>query len=934
MLAKFLFCMFIYFTRSQNVCLQRVSQQWQERTDMKVKHTLLLGLVGAALVLTGCGGMAPTSSSSSSSSEQSKSGESSEQSQSTESSSSSASSATSSGDPFDPSEYSPAFGTKDYSTVSWQEKSKILAALETYTLRNHTGGIPLYDDASYEQFSQRALNGLPSRKYLTNYGFGVGYGDFKGSRMMNTAEIVESVEEWKDYFHGYTSTDSGTFNGWDATGADVSDRMSMITSSYFGVKANKDYTSYSWLGSLSLDDAPIMLDADGNVVENYGEEDLSQFWRVRVHTGEGYTYHTAPTSKWKSKYDGRQVQLQDYLTPFKAMLDNKLVRASELVSDTSGFQGAMEYYYLNTKTEDSWKSVGIQINEKENAIEFAFIQPQSMFRARTSLSSMLYSPVPAEFLTDIKGASNYGLRTSSDDNYAVFDNILSFGAYIPEYWQKDNRIVYKANPDYYEADDFHYAGYTEDVYAGESGPKTAYEAFLANKLDEVSIPVEYLEAHKNDTNVLRTEGSTIIKLNVNSTTADEWEYYFGESGSITTHKKKDYWSSEPIMANSDFLDGVYFAINRKELADAAGRNPATAYLSNAYMLDPTGTVSYRASAAGKSVLADYETAAGNEYCYSKDLAGQYFRAAAETLIANGDYDKGDEIHVKAIYRYQNTIENLGKYIQDYIEKTFNEYCGDLLTFHYDMEVGGNSYTDAYTRMDHGEFDFAEGAISGNVLNPLEFMNTCSSVKNINQGFNLNWGHRTDVMGEDTVPVFYTDPITGEKLSWAYDALWNASQGFTPVDEGVATPVGYDQSLSEEGNNVRYTCYFSQAAVDDDGNSVYDFSIHDFAIISSANAGGFDGGYYVDVKFNPKSVREGGNVSDDAYLFFDVPKATIESNCAQVAKNSGTQEYFRFYFTILYTIRLESGISVTKTVSVDIGAALTDYGMKPQTGLGA
>ena len=922
--------MFIYFTRSK----QRVSKSpllGKKGKNMKAKFSLLLGLVGASMVLASCGG---TSSSTPGSSATPAASSAAEGGQSSQAGPESVTPTPSSTSPVTPEEdYSPAYGTKDYSTASWQEKSKILASLETYTLRNHTGGIPLYDDASYEQFSQRALNGLPSRKYLTNYGFGVGYGDFKGSRMMNTAEIDESVEEWKDYFHGYTSTDSGTFNGWDATGADVSDRMSMISSNYFGVKANKDYTSYSWVGSLSRDDAPIMLDAKGNVVSEYGEEDLSQFWRVRVHTGEGYTYHTAPTSKWKSKYDGRQVKLEDYLTPFKAMLDNKLVRASELISDTSGFQGAMTYYYENTKTEDSWSKVGIQLNREENAIEFEFIQPQSMSRARTALSSMLYSPVPAEFLEDIKGAKNYGLRTSGSDNYSVFDNVLVFGAYIPEFWQKDNRLVYKSNEDYFEADDFHYAGYTEDVYAGETGPKNAYEAFQNNKLDEVSIPVEYLEAHKNDTNVLRTEGSTIIKLNVNSTTADEWEYYFGETGTITTHKKKDYWSSEALMANSDFLDGVYFSINRKELADAAGRNPATGYLSNAYMLDPTGTVSYRASDAGKSVLAPYVEASGNEYCYSRDLAGQYFRSAAETLIANGDYDRGDKITVRAVYRYQTTIDNLGKYIKKYIEETFNEYCDGLLTLTYAPEVGGSNYTDAYTRMDHGEFDFAEGAISGNVLNPLDFMNTCSSVHNINQGFNLNWGHRTDIMGEDTVPCYYTDPYTGENLTWAYDALWNASQGFTPVDDGVATPVGYDQSIEESGNNIRYTCYFSQAAVDDDGESVYDFEIKDFALISSANAGGFDGGYYYsDYKFSGKSVRQGGNVSDDAYLFFDIPKSAIEANCKNVAKTEGTQEYFSLYFTILYTIRLDSGISVTKTVNVNIGGALEDYGMRPQSGI--
>lgn len=163
-----------------------------------------------------------------------------------------------------------ASGTLDYSQDSYEDKAEVLYSLEKYALDNFTAGIPLYDDASYEQFSARVT--LPSTKYLTNYGFGTPYGTINPTGTMYNGPINESVEEWKSYFHGYTTVDSGTFNAWDSQGSDVSDRMSMISSSYFGVKANADHSDYYWVGSLSMTDEPIMLDANGQVIENPSED--------------------------------------------------------------------------------------------------------------------------------------------------------------------------------------------------------------------------------------------------------------------------------------------------------------------------------------------------------------------------------------------------------------------------------------------------------------------------------------------------------------------------------------------------------------------------------------------------------------------------------------------------------------------------------------
>ncbi len=823
-----------------------------------------------------------------------------------------------------------ADGAYDFSELDWRERSKILASLEYYALRNHTAGIPLYDDASYEQFSQRVT--LPSTKYLTNYGFGTSYGKIDAEGLMNDKTINEPTEKWKSYFHGYTSTDSGTFNAWNSNGSDVSERSSMITSSYFGVKANADNTSYSWVGSLSQTDAPIMLNEKGEAVEDAASDATSKYWRVKVKTGGNLTYHTAATSKWKSKYDGMQVKLEDYLTPFKALLLSNMVRTSTLVSDTSGFEGAMDFFYNNEKSKylNDWANsgVGIQLNEEESAIDFTFIQPKSASYARTSLASSLFSPMPQEFLEDLgsgsftKGTTNYGIiGNSSDGSFTdVFDNILVLGAYIPEYWQQKVKLVYAANKDYFEASDFHYDGYSEVIFEGTTADEDAYKAYLNNQLDEVTIPLSQLSDHKNDPTVLRTEGSTIIKLNLNTTTPEEWEYYFGTNGTIATHPATNYWSTQALMSNDDFLDGLYYCINREELANMAGKNPAASYLSSAYMLDPEGVVSYRDSSYGKGVLANFQKAANNEYCYSRSLAQSYFKRAGDALVASGEYEKGEEIELVGLYRYQKTIDNLGSYIKKYVEDAFNEANkgSSGLTLTLNLKTAGNNYTDCYTKMDNGEFDIAEGAITGNVLNPLEFMNTLSTNKTLNSGFCLNWGKRTDRLHESGSTTRYAATYNG--LDYSYDALWNASQGFTPVDSGIAIPVGDEAKIEYNASKktVDFSAKFSSNVTDDMGNLLYSFSAKDVAIITSNAYGGFDGGYYVndpDLKVNPN-----GEIS------FSIKTSEVETIAKRVASSVGTtQNYFRVYFTLVYSVQRPNG-KVTKSSLIDVSGLLADYGI--------
>ncbi|MDY6094412.1 MAG: ABC transporter substrate-binding protein [Candidatus Enteromonas sp.] len=862
-----------------------------------------------------------------------------------------------------------ANGSFDFSSYDWQEKTKITAALEKYAMDNFTAGIPLYDDSSSEAFSQRV--NPKSQKYITNYGFGIMEGTLDpNGYMYDNNTIVEPREEYRSYFHGYTNTDSGTFNGWNATGSDVSDRMSMISSGYFGVEMNATQDGYSWKGELSRDSYPVMLELNPGrdffdsgsdatrfketIIKDENDPNVDKtgvYWRVYLHVGEGYAYNAVPGSKWagKAEFDGRKVQIEDYITPFKAMLDKSMVRATELMTDSGGFYGTSNYKYGSSHTMETWNStVGIVVREdlcteEYGVIDFRFISPHAATTARTALSSSLYSPVPQAFLDAIGGANNYGVRGSTANSR--FDNFLCFGAYIPVEWQDQKELIYKKNENYHDAARYHFNGYVEKVYTSDKADELAWEDFKLNKLDQCTIPVSALVRGESYAKTYRTEGSTIIKINLNTCTVDEWNYFFGPDGKVYKHsdpsvatKGNGKWNGvKTIMSNRDFLRGFFYAINREELAKTAGRNPAISYLSNAYMIDPTGKQSYRASEAAKSVVQTYIDDSGSDYCYNRDLAALYFKKCGEALHDMGW--ENEEITIEGFYRYQSTIDNLGDYIKKGVASVFNEACKKFgLTLDVQLKVGGTNYTDTYTIMDHGEFDFAEGAVSGNVLDPLNFMSTTSSSASLNQGFNLNWGHPTNKLGKR--PAVYTPLPTEDKtydeLHWSFDALWTASQGFCVVENGETTELGANQRFlgpdqsddstgaTAKSSEILFLMDMPDGAFDENGDCYYSFeALDEMAIFPNDDAGTSQGGYY----FRSGKLVPGTELN--GYIAVTMPLTDVKGNCQDIA-NAIKRDVTRFtvQFYLRYKVFPGKSNELIKQMIVVSEVTLESLGLEP------
>lgn len=832
-----------------------------------------------------------------------------------------------------------ASGIYNFSGESYEEKAKILGQLEGYAMKHHLAGIPLYDDAGYELFSPRIQ--LASNTYVPNYGFGVGESSLNPTgNMFNNQPIDASKVSNPTYFQAYATEDSGTYNYWNSSGSDVAGKNAMISSSYFSTRMNADKTGYEWEGELARVDAPIALDENGNEIDSSKPGFTSRFWRVPVYTadnsgstGRKFEYALSENSTHYTKYNGRGIKLEDYLTPFKVMLDNGYSRASGLIDDASGFYGCSDYLYASDRNKDwgpttrtaptkdgsYFNGVGIKLNTTENSVDFKFITPITQFYAKYNTASSLYSPIPMDFLNEI-GIANFGLIGKSSDPFKNVDNLISCGAYVVDSWEQVKETVYKKNATYNRQDRIKFEGYVETGYQDE---EAAFQGFLNGVIDEITVPSKHVAEYASNPLARKTEGTTVIKINVNSCTQSQWEKFFGKNGTASPHaSEKTYWDVKPIMSNDDFLNGLYFAINRAELAQKTGHNPAYGYLSSAYKINPEEDLAFRDTSAGKAVTAEYEEVSTNGIKgYSPAMAQQMFEKAIKTLVDDGTYDEDETITLKFWWRKDEALNNLGTTLKGYMEKPFNDAAAKL---GYDMKlvidnaVAGSSYTDAYSKMDQGEFDFAEGAISGNVLNPLSFMSVICT-NNLSQGFTTNWG-------DDTSLVTANDPVMYKGVAWSYDALQVAANGAAVVEQGhnvepiKSTNQPTDDACYVDGKNA-VIGFEVPDILTDEGEPGIKYTVK-YAWLQFANGGSNPGYYY---NYQPKDFDKIEHTIDGYYVF--TLKSSLIQSYAQNISNAAGMEIDTFVLLVGFDCYfIESGVE--KSVQAQVSVKLEQIGCEP------
>lgn len=676
-----------------------------------------------------------------------------------------------------------ANGVYNYAAASYDEKAKMIGAEEGYILDNFLGGIPLYDSGGSVLYSSR-LSGLLA-KYIPNYGFGVGRATIN-SPMSATAEPTAA---YQTYYHGFETADPATYNAMNAKDSVSSDVNGMFTMSYYEQKPNAAGDNYVWYPALASA-MPVALNADPTTK-------LATKWRVKVHANEdGYVYNTLSTKSALSAFAGTKIQLADYITPYKLCLDNAWNRATDLADPSTGFAGVSAY--SSAKTKD-WSVVGIQANDTEKSIDFEFNTPKNSFYAMYYVSSGMYSPIPSTFIDALDtfktgtqtGASLLGIYNDTGTGASGLtgvDSVLSVGVYMPEAVEAGTQIVFKKNPKCCVSSDYHFDGYKEWIWtAAASTYGYAYDQYKTyGNIDAVGIPSTKLAAESGNPERRQTLGDTVWKLQVNSCTQDLWNKLFGDNGTIDQGTDNGY-ACKPIMSNKNFLNGLYYAVNRTELATYLGRNGSQAFFSDAYDYDPEQGLSYRSSDAGKAVLAERSP---NTLGYDATQAQKLFQIAVEQEQAKGNYKGGTAADPVVItlnnwYQSQGDIDNEGGKEAAYFTTAFNAACLDK--YGVKLEINNQAptvWSDVYYKhLMVGQYDLGFGSISGNTLDPLSFCNTCCSDNR--SGFTLCWGQDTSVCEYDEETGIGAIMYDGK--AWSFDALYEAGNTGTVAKDGESTP---------------------------------------------------------------------------------------------------------------------------------------------------
>ncbi len=654
-----------------------------------------------------------------------------------------------------------------------EEYTNMLGILESYAVKVGTAGLSLYGNGSYAMYNERVT--LGTENYITGYGFGT------LAEGAITADLeYETNAAWKRYYHSLNAADPGTLNYLNDQGSEVADFYDYIAAGYFTQFMNETKDGYDWVPLLAME-KPVALNA--------GEDGTATKWRFQIRTGnEGLKYTTNSAMADRQAFNNRPVELEDYITPYKLLLtqSNEYYRGSEMANNTTGaIVGALDYYNGSADgfNAELWDKVGVKVYEEDGKsyFEYEFVDPTTAFYAMYYINSVLVMPVPQEFL-DLVTVQNY-LGFNNDATQTPLDNSLALGAYALEAYNADQQVVYKKNPNYVFADTkYNVEGVHIKIYpALKDDNNASINEFLAGHTDSCSIPQEFLDEYRNDPRTRTTKDSSVFKLNMNALDAESWEYMFGENGVVTQTPKDSYWTVEPALSNSYFRKALSYSVDRLTFATVRGSVPSVNFFSSNYMSDPENGISYNSTEAHEKAVASLIEGTDG-YGYSLELARDYFRLALAQLEAEGLYTPGTKenptvIELEIAWMYTQHEESYHNEVKNLLETAFNDDSVHGGAYKLDVVFWvGNEWSDVYyNKMMVGQFDIGFGSITGNALNPLDFMSVLSSDQSISGSFTLNWG--ADTNNADVYPIVYK----GERYS--YDAFYNAANTQAIVADG-------------------------------------------------------------------------------------------------------------------------------------------------------
>lgn len=636
------------------------------------------------------------------------------------------------------------------SGISPADRASLLGDVEAWARKNHLTGIPLFGDGGWSLYKPRVQSPI-SKNYVNNYGFGILR---EGKITSPLTADQEPNAEYREYLHLGLPQVDGKINPFDSNNSTASTLLSYISGSLYGQRLVKNnaggYESrYEWYSRLA-DGEPEAL--DWNAATNTATK-----WRIKVRTGADATnpirYKTKSTKSIGgtaiSSFNDTPVTAQDYVDYLRLMLNgkNQYSYAGQYVTRFVGAQAYNEatagIKVFTPEDDAEWAKVGIKVLDDQHIeIDMTTTMTPTYFK----MTNSEITPVNRDFFKLVTGWNDdasfkplsYG-TSSEDSTLTPADTILSVGPYTLRTYSygtgSDNEIIYDRNDEWIDRKLENVNGYEvyaikgvkyniNSAYGGNDGLTVQYNDYLTGKLDASAIPLDKRSEWEGDKpEKYISANATITSLQINSAASDRWEEVFGKDG-INWKNQKDYVYDEakakayrvkPIMSNYDFLDGLYFSINRQELADSLMVKPSGDWLGEEYLIDLDSGTSYNSTAAHISAMKDW---APETYGYNLSIAQAKFTSAIDQLLNQELYTAGTPenpttIKITLQIARENQRANWATKVEGYIEGAFNQ-VGRPKGVVLDVELpqAPSQASEVYAIITAGTYDLLWGGISG------------------------------------------------------------------------------------------------------------------------------------------------------------------------------------------------------------------------------
>lgn len=643
-------------------------------------------------------------------------------------------------------------GEYDYRFQSSDLRHTFIAAAETYLLETMYGGVPLFSRSDFVVYSDRV--DLPIDYYLPV----IDYCDEFGSISISDESVLMSDGNLGDpeefTFRKALKQDLISYNQYLAGSFVDEEYYKLFFDTPYGYYLNEDKNGYEYEG-LMFEGNPIGIGSNYDM----SNQEVSYSWQFKVKEGLKWYYH--PNTNISEIEDG-DITAHDFVNTYKTVLKNNWYPSysnySWLTASYASIKGMEDY--IDEPTEENWSKVGIKLIDEYN-FEIEFNNKLTMLAVKNFMATPLMSPIHVE-MYELLGES-----------YATSNLTIAYsGPYYIDSVDENLTMHLKKNPFYHSADLYKYTGYEISVITEYENQKSA---FLEGRLDYLELEYDSFEEFREYSGLREITGLVTFRIMING---------FGNVSNQKDYFVDSTYNPEPILANKDFKQAMYYAIDRSLLETVnISYNPMMYHFTDSYLLDSTIGVPYRRTEFGLNV--------GNHfYCntegYNKAYAKSLFELALETLLDDGVYKQGDTVEIDLFVFDSDSQEALGNFIKESFEEVFYSEANDFrIEINVEKKDSMSLYFD-YTLQ--GNFDLALGGVSGSMLNMASYLSMfCQDNRS---GFTMNYGIDTSTANIAIKYITYDYDGNGiitntfyHHEMWSFDAIVSVLSGKVEIING-------------------------------------------------------------------------------------------------------------------------------------------------------